>query len=100
MVSTCRLAVDWYTNTCPDDNCSVNGGIGVDINNDGCLTEAGRGSVYIPNYFGGGGDRCLVTTRIAGDCHCQTGSFDVVTSGHCLILNKEVQSYRFIHVSA
>ena len=57
---------DDYANFFDDDNCSVNGGIGVDLGNNGCLGEAGRGSVYIPRsadytstltlqIFGGGG---------------------------------------------
>ena len=42
-----------------DAGCTQNGGIGVDIRNPGCLSEAGRGSVFIPNTGLGTTDETL-----------------------------------------
>ena len=85
-----------------DDNCSVNGGIGVSLKNPGCLGEAGRGSVYIPNTGLGSLDDnqfCLVITSNSGSCTCQNVGFDFKATGFCHQLNPSDQSYRFISVS-
>jgi hypothetical protein len=86
-----------------DSACNTNGGIGVDIRNPGCLGEAGRGSVYIPNTgLGTTGDNqyCLVKTFNDGSCSCQNQGYDFTATGFCAVLDPSVQSYRFISVSA
>jgi len=90
---------DFYANFFDDTACSVNGGIGVDIRNPGCLSEAGRGSVYIPNDgLGTTGDNqyCLVITSGDGSCSCQNVGYDFTATGFCKTLNPSDQSYRFI----
>jgi hypothetical protein len=82
-----------------DENCSVNGGIGVNINNDGCLGEAGRKSVYIPNTGLPTDKYCLVITSNSGECKCQNVGYDFTATGFCKTLNPNDQSYRFINVS-
>ncbi|KAJ7728212.1 hypothetical protein B0H16DRAFT_1331057, partial [Mycena metata] len=82
-----------------DGACSQNGGIGVDIRNPGCLGEAGRGSVYIPNTGLGTTDDnqfCLVITHGDGSCSCQSSSSTFTATGFCKVLDPSDQSYRFI----
>ncbi|KZO93057.1 hypothetical protein CALVIDRAFT_566782 [Calocera viscosa TUFC12733] len=90
---------DFYANFFNDNACSVGGGIGVDIRNTGCLGEAGRGSVYIPNTgLGTTGDNqwCLVITSGDGSCTCQNVGYDFTATGFCKTLNPSDQSYRFV----
>jgi hypothetical protein len=81
-----------------DGSCSVGGGIGVSINNPGCLSEGGRGSVYIPNVNDPAKTYCLVVTRADGSCSCQSSHFQFTATGFCFPLNSADQSYRFIGV--
>ncbi|EIW68035.1 hypothetical protein TREMEDRAFT_63921 [Tremella mesenterica DSM 1558] len=92
---------DFYANFFDDTACTVNGGIGVSINNDGCLAEAGRGSVYFPNtgIVGPANQYCLVVTGSNGDCSCQSAHYDFTSTGFCHELNPSDQSYRIIHQS-
>ncbi|RSH94549.1 hypothetical protein EHS25_004353 [Saitozyma podzolica] len=90
---------DFYANFFDDSACKTNGGQGVDIRNPGCLGEAGRGSVYIPNTgLGTTGDNqfCLVKTFNDGSCSCQNQGYDFTATGFCAVLDPSVQSYRFI----
>jgi hypothetical protein len=84
-----------------DDNCQVNGGIGVDLNNDGCLAERGRGSVYIPNMgiVGPFGQFCMVKTKDSDQCNCQNEGWNFTPTGFCAKLDPSFGSYRFITVS-
>nr|POF22234.1 hypothetical protein CFP56_36319 [Quercus suber] len=84
------------TNTLLDASCTQNGGIGVDITNDGCLNEAGRGSVYIPNNGDAAFTYCLVITSNDGTCSCQNVGYNFTPTGFCKTLNPSDQSYRFI----
>ncbi|GFZ42700.1 hypothetical protein JCM24511_00417 [Saitozyma sp. JCM 24511] len=94
------VKADFYANFFDDDNCSVNGGMGVDIRNTGCLGEAGRGSFYMPNdgllvdnvY-------CLVMSD-GDDCGCQSDSIEIIAEGGCVqLFNTNIQTYRFVHGS-
>jgi hypothetical protein len=76
----------------------VNGGIGVDIDNPGCLGEAGRGSVYIPNTGNPTKQYCLVITSGDGTCSCQNMGYNFTPTGFCKTLSASDQSYRFISV--
>jgi hypothetical protein len=85
---------------CSDDACSVNGGEGVSIRNTGCLEEAGRGSVYMPNNGLLKDPYCLILT-VGEGCNCQSDSYQLYAIGECAPLpNPAYQSYRFVHVSA
>ncbi|KAH7103121.1 hypothetical protein BKA62DRAFT_697297 [Auriculariales sp. MPI-PUGE-AT-0066] len=92
---------DTFANFFDDDNCQTNGGIGVDMNNDGCLAERGRGSVYIPNtgLVGPANQYCLVKTHDSDACNCQNQGFDFTATGFCAKLDSSFGSYRFIHES-
>ncbi|KAJ7724390.1 hypothetical protein B0H16DRAFT_1596574 [Mycena metata] len=90
---------DFFANFFDDAACSQNGGIGVDIRNPGCLGEAGRGSVFIPNTGLGTTDDnqfCLVITHGDGSCSCQSSSNTFTATGFCKVLDPSDQSYRFI----
>ncbi|KDQ10791.1 hypothetical protein BOTBODRAFT_177864 [Botryobasidium botryosum FD-172 SS1] len=87
---------DNFANFFDDAACTVNGGIGVDIYNDGCLAEGGRRSVYIPRSFTPGDSMCLVKTRRDGSCSCQDEGFNFTPTGFCAVLDPSFQSYRFI----
>jgi hypothetical protein len=85
-----------------DAGCTQNGGIGVDIRNPGCLGEAGRGSVFIPNTgLGTTPDNqfCFVITHGDGSCSCQSSSNTFTATGFCKVLDPSDQSYRFVGVS-
>ncbi|KAH7097436.1 hypothetical protein BKA62DRAFT_774244 [Auriculariales sp. MPI-PUGE-AT-0066] len=82
-----------------DDNCQVNGGIGVSLDNPGCLAERGRGSVYIPNNGGGNTDLntyCMVKTKDSDQCNCQNEGWEFTPTGFCAKLDSSFGSYRFI----
>ncbi|KAL7422787.1 hypothetical protein Q5752_002083 [Cryptotrichosporon argae] len=102
LVALASLAVvkaDFFANFFNDAACTEHGGIGVDLRNPGCLSEAGRGSVYIPNTgLGTSGDNqfCLVKTNADGSCSCQSDGFDFTATGFCAVLDPNDQSYRFI----
>jgi len=78
-----------------DAHCSEGAGEGVSIDNPGCLSEAGRGSVYIPDWINGD-PYCLVVTRADGSCSCQSSGYNFLATGHCLKLNPDDRSYRFV----
>ncbi|EIW82610.1 hypothetical protein CONPUDRAFT_151683 [Coniophora puteana RWD-64-598 SS2] len=82
LASTARA--DFYANFFDDGSCTQNGGQGVDLRNTGCLSEAGRSSVYIPNTgLGTTGDNqwCLVITSGDSTCTCQNVGFDFTALG-------------------
>jgi len=89
-------AADDFANFFDDSACSVNGGIGVSIDNSGCLSEGGRGSVYIPANGNPATTYCLVITSGDGTCTCQNVGFNFTPTGFCKTLNPSDQSYRFI----
>ncbi|KAK4689551.1 hypothetical protein P7C73_g576, partial [Tremellales sp. Uapishka_1] len=98
LFSLALVKADDYANFFDDSACSVNGGIGVDIYNDGCLAEGGRGSVYIPAASSGSLDNmCLVKTASDGTCSCQSEGYNFTPTGFCAVLDPTVQSYRFIN---
>jgi hypothetical protein len=73
--------------------------MGVDIRNTGCLGEAGRGSFYMPNDGLLDDLYCLIMTDEEG-CGCQSDSIEIYAEGGCVqLLDTNVQSYRFVHVS-
>jgi hypothetical protein len=79
-----------------DAHCSVNGGIGVNLGNTGCLSEAGGQSVYIPN----GGAWILNTFGSNSDCSGNPdSSWSFTATGFCHPLNPSDQSYTFTQVS-
>ncbi|KDQ10792.1 hypothetical protein BOTBODRAFT_177865 [Botryobasidium botryosum FD-172 SS1] len=91
---------DSFANFFDDAACTVNGGIGVDIYNTGCLAEGGRRSVYIPrSTFFPTDQMCLVKTKRDGSCSYQSEGFNFTPTGFCAVLDPSVQSYRFISVS-
>ncbi|KZP26381.1 hypothetical protein FIBSPDRAFT_855018 [Athelia psychrophila] len=88
-----------YANFFDDSACSVNGGIGVDITNDGCLGKGGnggRGSVYIPDNGDVASTYCLVITHGDNTCSCQNVGYNFSPTGFCKTLDSSDQSYRFI----
>ncbi|KAJ7020418.1 hypothetical protein C8F04DRAFT_301709 [Mycena alexandri] len=90
---------DFFANFFDDAACTQNGGIGVDIRNTGCLGEAGRGSVFIPNTGLGTTDDnqfCFVITHGDGSCSCQSSSNTFTATGFCKVLDPSDQSYRFV----
>ncbi|KAH7103120.1 hypothetical protein BKA62DRAFT_697295 [Auriculariales sp. MPI-PUGE-AT-0066] len=94
------LKRDSFANFFDDENCSVNGGIGVSIDNDGCLGERGRKSVYIPNNGFGSSPinaYCLVKTRDSDACNCQNEGYNFTPTGFCAVLDPSFGSYRFIN---
>ncbi|KAH7097435.1 hypothetical protein BKA62DRAFT_833246 [Auriculariales sp. MPI-PUGE-AT-0066] len=91
---------DNFANFFDDDNCQVNGGIGVDLNNPGCLAERGRGSVYIPNNGWGSSDvnqYCMVKTKDSDQYNCQNEGWNFTPTGFCAKLDSSFGSYRFIN---
>ncbi|KAJ7622211.1 hypothetical protein FB45DRAFT_838405 [Roridomyces roridus] len=98
-VAATIVKADFFANFFDDSACTQNGGIGVDLRNPGCLGEAGRGSVFIPNTGLGTLDDnqfCLVITSSSGSCTCQSSSNTFTATGFCKVLNPSDQSYRFI----
>nr|POF22233.1 hypothetical protein CFP56_36318 [Quercus suber] len=87
---------DNFANFFDDSSCTQNGGIGVDITDDGCLNEAGRSSVYIPANGDSATTYCLVITSGDGSCSCQNVGYNFTPTGFCKTLNPSDQSYRFI----
>ncbi len=90
-----KAYADGYANFFNDQFCEQDGGIGVDMDNDGCLNEPGRGSVYIGNYPASYG---LCTYNQAG---CAGGSdgdaWWFTSTGFCEVLETAgAYSYRFI----
>ena len=51
-----------------DDNCSVNPGRAVSMNNPGCLNEPGRGSFYMRDQH----RKYLLISSPSEGCHCQS----------------------------
>ena len=72
--------------------------MGVSIRNTGCLEEAGRGSVYMPDNGLLKDPYCLILTDSEG-CNCQSDSYQLYATGECIPLVNNAQSYRFVHVS-
>ncbi|RSH94548.1 hypothetical protein EHS25_004352 [Saitozyma podzolica] len=94
LVSGAAIKRDEYANFFDDAHCSVNGGIGVNLGNTGCLSEAGRQSVYIPND--GGGAWILNTFGSNSDCSGNPdSSWSFTATGFCHPLNPSDQSYTF-----
>ncbi|KZP19323.1 hypothetical protein FIBSPDRAFT_828471 [Athelia psychrophila] len=92
-------AANNYANFFDDSACSVNGGIGVDITNDGCLGKGGnggRGSVYIPDNGDVASTYCLVITHGDNTCSCQNVGYNFTPTGFCKTLDPTDLSYRFI----
>lgn len=87
---------DSYANFFDDQSCSVNSGEGVDMNNNGCLNEYGRGSVYIPDDLGYTFGLCTYLQS-----NCQGGAngapWVFTATGFCEELQTPgAASYRFI----
>ena len=74
-------------------------GNSVDITNSGCLSESGRGSVYIPASPLAGQQFCLVKTQGDNACSCQNEGMTFTATGFCAVLDPSYESYRFIMVS-
>lgn len=99
-----------------DDDCKEGAGIAVSVNNDGCLNESGRQSIYFQSASEFAKEASLVFSP-SPDCPCQTGCIPYITDvdstggdkkarsaedAHCYNLNTynkyavEAQSFRFI----
>lgn len=79
-----------------DENCSVNPGMAVSMNNPGCLNEAGRGSFMMRDDH----RKYLVIVSPSNGCHCQSHC-EMLVFRHdtpCIQLtgNMRGSSYRFV----
>lgn len=96
------VLADSYANFFDDTECTVNGGIGVNLYNDGCLNEAGRGSVYIPHYqiLFTGAETWAMCTYLEPDCPLGEAAgykWFFTSTGFCALLDTPgAVSYRFL----
>lgn len=91
-------AADSYANFFDDRSCSENGGIGVNLENSGCLNQAGRGSVYIPNDGHANRDHYMCTYT-ENDCGGSAAGnpWQFTATGFCQTLETAgAISYRFV----